>query len=614
MILPVRIGLKQSNIDDGHELLMQVSHHESPDYGKYYNAEQVVDLFAPSSRTVDAVRAWLQGSGISPQRISQSMNRAWLQFDAPTDEVEELLHTKFYYFEHAESGDLSIACDEYHVPATVNDEVDYITPGVRLIKNGSGKKLAKLNKRGLGIKPAPPKSKPLPPGLSPSNGFSDQDPLAKCDQSVTPACVRALYNLTLGTKNAPGNQLGVYESGDAYIQGDLDAFFTKAFPSLPNGTHPELRSVDGGVAPVNETSGESDLDFQLAYPIVNPQGVVLFQVDDVPYTNTFERVGLFNTFLDSVDGSYCTYSYDGETGNDPVYDNTYPDPQEGGYKGQLQCGVYKPTNVISISYGANEADYSFAYQRRQCQEWMKLSLQGVTVVLASGDSGVGGRYGQGGHAQGCLGSNQSTFNPDYPATCPYITVVGSTYLPTGASVSKDQEVATSSFPSGGGFSNLYPQPEWQKSAVSSYLTINAPAEVRAYPYYEVFTKNETVGANGGLYNRDGRAYPDVSAVGDNIYVVTNGQESLSGGTSASAPIFASIINRINEERLAVGKSVVGFINPVMYAHPEVFNDITSGNNTACQSDGFIASTGWDPVTGLGTPSYPSMLKLFMSLP
>jgi tripeptidyl-peptidase-1 len=61
-----------------------------------------------------------------------------------------------------------------------------------------------------------------------------------------------------------------------------------------------------------------------------------------------------------------------------------------------------------------------------------------------------------------------------------------------------------------------------------------------------------------------------------------------GGTSASAPVFASIITRINEERLNAGKSAVGFINPTLYANPGAFNDITIGSNPNCDSGGFNA--------------------------
>jgi len=97
-------------------------------------------------------------------------------------------------------------------------------------------------------------------------------------------------------------------------------------------------------------------------------------------------------------------------------------------------------------------------------------------------------------------------------------------------------------------------------------------------------------------------YPDVSANGDNIAVYLNEVFSTSGGTSASTPIFASLINRINELRLNAGKSAVGFVNPALYAHPEMFNDITNGTNPGCGTDGFSAAPGWDPVTGLGKSS------------
>jgi len=61
----------------------------------------------------------------------------------------------------------------------------------------------------------------------------------------------------------------------------------------------------------------------------------------------------------------------------------------------------------------------------------------------------------------------------------------------------------------------------------------------------------------------GRGYPDVSAVGDGILVISNGAIVIEGGTSASAPIFASILNRINEHRLLAGKTTVGFVNPTL---------------------------------------------------
>ena len=111
-----------------------------------------------------------------------------------------------------------------------------------------------------------------------------------------------------------------------------------------------------------------------------------------------------------------------------------------------------------------------------------------------------------------------------------------------------------------------------------------------YPYYESVSNN-SFGANGGIYNRGGRAYPDISAIGDNINIFVEGYFEPSAGTSASTPIVASIINRINEERLAAGKSVVGFINPALYKNPAMLNDVVNGTNHGCSTQGFSAAVG-----------------------
>ena len=71
---------------------------------------------------------------------------------------------------------------------------------------------------------------------------------------------------------------------------------------------------------------------------------------------------------------------------------------------------------------------------------------------------------------------------------------------------------------------------------------------------------------------------------------------------------------INEQRLAAKKSPVGFMKPALYANQQVLNDITNGGNQGCGTPGFQSVSGWDLVTGLGTPNYPAMLELFMGLP
>lgn len=270
-------------------------------------------------------------------------------------------------------------------------------------------------------------------------------------------------------------------------------------------------------------------------------------------------------FLDALDGSYCSYSAFGETGDctldickDPVYPDNDPNaaafgfPASGLYKGSRQCGVFKPTNVISISYALFEYLLPAFYMQRQCNEWMKLGLQGVTVVAASGDAGVGQNFN-------CWGPQGNIFTPTYTSTCPYILSVGSTEIYSPGAGQKLAERASTSFPSGGGFSNIFDQPSYQAAAVSKYLsTTSLP-----FGSYTQFVNMSNFDNVNGSFRRTGRAYPDVSAVGQNILVAVNGKWLNVNGTSASTPLWGGMITLINEARLAAGKSTLGFINPTL---------------------------------------------------
>ncbi|WPH02942.1 alkaline serine protease AorO [Acrodontium crateriforme] len=607
--MPMRIGMKQSNLHQADALLLEISDPDSPKYGKHYSQDEVIELFAPSDLTVSAIRSWLESAGIAAHRISVSANKQWIQFDADVDEAEGLFKTKYYNYEHEPTGRKSIATDEYHVPAHIQEHIDYVLPGLRLMAGGKATPAARQKNTKRGI------SGPIIGSIIGNDTVKaiQKAELTMCDQYITPPCVAAMYNITQATKAAKGNELGIFEEGDFYGAEDLAEFFTLFAQNIPIGTEPILEGVDGGFAPGLYATGESDLDFQLAYPIVYPQQTILFQTDDIFYATGLLSLssssGFLNTFFDAIDGSYCDYTAYGETGDSSI-DPEYPDPNPLGYQGQRMCGKYKPANVISISYGEQEDDLPTNYQQRQCSEIMKLGMQGVTVVLASGDSGVAARSTDDGNSDGCLGTGQ-VFSPDFPASCPYVLGVGATLL-TG-DVSKDEEVAVTRFPSGGGFSNIYPTPDYQKDAVTGYIS----QYTTGYKSYNFTTptNNPTPAQYGdGIFNNGGRGYPDVSAVGDNVVVITNGMPTLIGGTSASAPVVASILNRINEERIAAGKSTIGFVNPTLYKNPSAFHDITVGSNAGCGTNGFSVSPGWDPITGLGTPNYPALLDVFMALP
>ena len=115
------------------------------------------------------------------------------------------------------------------------------------------------------------------------------------------------------------------------------------------------------------------------------------------------------------------------------------------------------------------------------------------------------------------------------------------------------------------------------------------------------------------YNAAGRGFPDVAVAGSNYKIYIGGQSFSVSGTSASAPVVAGLISNLNAVRLASGRGPMGFINPALYRNSSLFiNDITSGNNKCaaisknvvnCCNQGYTCTTGWDPVTGLGSINY-----------
>ncbi|KAF7973164.1 hypothetical protein HWV62_15843 [Athelia sp. TMB] len=231
-----------------------------------------------------------------------------------------------------------------------------------------------------------------------------------------------------------------------------------------------------------------------------------------------------------------------------------------------------PPQVLSSSYGFNESFEDFPTLNKLCNAYMQLGARGVSVVFGSGDGGVAGIYNQTCTDSSLIGMHSLS-----------VTSVGGTtgWPETAASLSS------------GGFSNYFEPAAYTKPFIASYL-------------------KKLGSTNAGRYNVSGRAFPDVAAQA--LFVKTFNEEKvqLINGTSCSTPIFASTLALINDQLIAKGKSVLGFINPLLYAHPEALNDITTGSNPGCGTDGFPAASGWDPVTGLGTPNFDK-LKAILGL-
>jgi tripeptidyl-peptidase-1 len=251
-----------------------------------------------------------------------------------------------------------------------------------------------------------------------------------------------------------------------------------------------------------------------------------------------------------------------------------------------------PPQVHSISYGGGE-DSSNNDMTVFNTEIQKLGLQGITVIVSSGDDGAAGNAAR-------SDTSYCGYSASFPASSPYVTAVGATQGPESGSTEVVCSSATGGvITSGGGFSSIFSQPSYQSAHVSAY-----------------FDNVNTQPVSG--YNANGRGYPDVAILGYNYVLAIGGQFTLESGTSASAPVFAGMITLINDARLSAGKSPLGFLNQALYSlDSSVWNDIVSGDNTCtageCCSQGFHASQGWDPVTGLGSPHFLKLKEALIAL-
>ena len=220
----------------------------------------------------------------------------------------------------------------------------------------------------------------------------------------------------------------------------------------------------------------------------------------------------------------------------------------------------KPS-IISISWGGPESSWTQQAMTAFNSAFQAAAVMGITVCVASGDNGSSDGVADGAN------------HVDFPASSPNVLACGGTSIKTSGTTITEESVwndGKQGGAGGGGVSGIFALPACQSGL---HLTLTS----------------------GGTQALTMRGIPDVSGDADpetGYNVRIDGTDTVIGGTSAVAPLWAGLIARINSTR----GSPVGLINPLLYAAPSSLNDITTGNNGA-----YAAGRGWDACTGLGSP-------------
>lgn len=181
--LNLRIGLKQSNLDQAEELVNAVSHPRSDKYGQYWTPQQILEVFAPSSDAVSDTIAWLLNAGVSRNSIALSAGRNWIKVNTTVGVAESLLDTTYSVYDNPEEEVELVACEAYSVHADVQSHIDLVTPTIQFDTRG-----ATIRQRRKKRDVIPPNSRKLP------NWHKNHVPesLENCSEVTTPACLRAL--------------------------------------------------------------------------------------------------------------------------------------------------------------------------------------------------------------------------------------------------------------------------------------------------------------------------------------------------------------------------------------------------------------------------------------
>jgi Pro-kumamolisin, activation domain len=349
---------------------------------------------------------------------------------------------------------------------------------------------------------------------------------AQANTPLTPQQVALLYDFPPVSPALSGQTIGILEFGGGFKQSDIDAFFKQYNLASPAIT---VVGVDGAT---NAPGGQDDLEVALDIDVA---GAIAPNAQIAVYFTPWTEQG----WIDAV----TTAVHDAKN---------------------------KPS-VLSISWGWPENEtiggltWTQAAVDAVSATFQEAALLGVTVLVASGDSGSGCGFAEG------------KALVLYPGSDPWVTTCGGTSIKNISGTSFDQATWNDNGATGGGVSVIFPPQAWQNWA-------KIPPS-----------------ANPG--GHIGRGVPDVAGNADpdsGYMIYLNGAlGGPVGGTSAVAPLYAGLIARLNAN---LGKSV-GYLNPELYslAGTNVYRDIADGlSNATNGAPGYTSVPGWDACTGFGS--------------
>lgn len=198
----LRVSLKQQNLDQFYDSLMQVSTPGHPQYGKHYEGHELRSLLKPTDEATATAISWLQDNNVTTIRDDGD----YLFFRTTVATANKLLDTDFHWYENTD-GDYLLRTTRYSVPDAVAMHINFVQPTTRF---GTTRPLAShVNVVDEGT---------LSEGTSKWISTTEDIKLdaasatstvnASCDNFITPQCLFQLYNINLKGSSAGNNSVG----------------------------------------------------------------------------------------------------------------------------------------------------------------------------------------------------------------------------------------------------------------------------------------------------------------------------------------------------------------------------------------------------------------------
>ena len=657
------VALRQRNLDELERRFWAVSDPSSPSYLDFMTGEAIQALVSPAEEDKAVVREWLTSVPPSPPVIVDWSDS--FEVRTTVEGASLLLSTTFQSFRHVESGMRVVrAWGDVSLPSAVHPRVATL----------------------FGVTDFPV--------LRYSDHPQTQAPAQLVENdAIIPQTIHAMYGTPYNQSTTGGSTigLGVIEWGatQSFDPQDLDWFIgNTSTPGRPSFTPDHIIGTNGYPRTSSRAPAHQHSRGALSWPAA-PWRSTHCPPPPCLSARCVVCCGVTRCAVPTTSGGEASLDVDVVAGVSPSSELWFW-IEEGSvwlYTFTLHfVNASSVPDIISVSYGAYEGGQciggrnhsecntlgvdSAGYVHVVNTQWMKIGLRGVSIFVSSGDSGA--------HTRSDPNCTEPALWADFPASSPFITSVGATqvdaesYFPSSIApachdsrnwtcvrggVESAVNRTRAHFTSGGGFSNISAMPAYERAAVAAFLNSSSqlpPAR---------------------MYNASGRAYPDVSAIGHNAFVINRGRQGLSGGTSQSSPTFAAVVAVLAATFKSITSKSFGFMNPLLYAmqaaQPNTFNDVVAGDNRSprtaashctpphplthpsrwtlthphplspplqrdsssrvlcvcallplvrctersCTSAclGWYAAKGWDPVTGLGTPHYRNMLAYIEKL-